>query len=351
MNTPLEPMKVLLTGATGMVGSWAAKVLLRRGASVVALVLDADPESELIRSGDIHRVTVVNGCLEKYGDVERAVNVHEVDAVLHFGAQTLVQVAMRNPLPTFEANIRGTYNLLEACRIHKRRVRRNVVASSDKAYGESPTLPYTEETPLRGSAPYDVSKSCADLLSRSYFHAYGLPVAIARCGNIFGGGDLNWSRIVPGTILSLLKGERPAIRSDGKFLRDYMFVRDAVDGYLTLLDRGEETSVAGQAFNFGPGKPVSVIDIVQLIGKLVGRTDLTPDITNVTKGEIREQWLDSSKARAVLQWTPKHSLEEGLRETIQWYRDGYAARQDPLSPTVGRSRPQTRDIRTSPPTR
>lgn len=320
-------MRVLLTGATGIVGSWAAKELLRRGSHVVAFVMDSDPQSEFIRSGDINRATVVNGRLEDFGAVERAINVYEVDSVLHLGAQTLVQAARRNPLNTFESNIRGTYNVLEACRIHNDLVKRVVVASSDKAYGESPNLPYTEETPLRGAYPYDVSKVCADLLSHSYHCTYGLPVAIARCGNIFGGGDLNWSRIIPGTILSLLKNERPEIRSDGTCLRDYFYVKDAVYGYLTLLGRLDEPEIQGHAFNFGPGKPSSVIEIVDLIRKIMGRMDLTPRIMDSAQGEIQKQWLDAGLAEKTLGWKLKYSLENGLRETIDWYRDWFAGQQ------------------------
>lgn len=207
--------------------------------------------------------------------------------------------------------------------MHGTLLKRIVVASSDKAYGETESLPYTEDTPLRGSSPYDVSKSCADLLAHTYYRTYGLPVAIARCGNIFGGGDLNWSRVVPGTILSLLKGESPDIRSDGTNLRDYLYVKDAVEGYLALLGRIGEPGVTGQAFNFGPGKPTSVVKIVELLRGLMRRMDLTPRILNTARGEIREQWLDAAKAGRILKWTPRYSLEDGLRETIRWYQEWY----------------------------
>ncbi len=229
-----EGRRVLVTGATGMVGSWLVKELLAQGAVVVALVLDLDPQSELVRSGDIDRCSVVNGALQDFATLERAINLHETDSVFHLGAQTIVEVAHRYPLATWEANVRGTYNLLEACRTHAGLVERIVVASSDKAYGEAEVLPYTEESPLAACHPYEVSKAAGDLIALSYHQTYGLPVAIARCGNIFGGGDLNWSRIVPGTIRSLLREERPVLRSDGTFRRDYVYVKDAAQAYVGL---------------------------------------------------------------------------------------------------------------------
>ncbi len=238
--------RVFVTGATGIVGSWLVRRLLDDGALVVALVRDWDPQTELIRSGDIGRTHVVNGALEDYASLERTVNEHEIDTVFHLGAQTIVGSAYRSPLPTFEANIRGTYNLLEVCRVHSGLVGSIVVASSDKAYGESPTLPYAEDMPLAGRHPYDVSKSCTDLLAATYAHTYGLPVTVARCGNIYGGGDLNWSRIVPGTVRSLLAEEQPIIRSDGKFTRDYIYVQDVVDAYLRLAHSAADDGVRGE---------------------------------------------------------------------------------------------------------
>ncbi len=312
--------KVFVTGATGIVGSWLVKRLLHLGAHVVTLVRDWDPQTELVRSGDIVRTNVVNGRLEDYGALERAINEHEVDTVFHLGAQPIVSTALRNPLPTFEANVRGSYNLLEACRVHRSLVNRVVVASSDKAYGDGPSLPYTEDMPANGRHPYDVSKSCTDLLALSYAHTYDLPVTVARCGNIYGGGDLNWSRIVPGTIRSLWKGERPIIRSNGLFTRDYIFVEDVVDGYLALAERTDDVGVKGEAFNFSPESRLSVIDMTRAIQRLVGRTDLEPVILDQVHAEIRDQYLDSAKARTRLGWTVKHSLDEGLVKTIAWYR-------------------------------
>ncbi len=312
--------RVFVTGATGMVGAWLVKELLTEGAAVVALVLDADPQSELYRSGDVRAITIANGALEDFPTLERAINRHETDTVFHLGAQTIVGVAHRAPLPTFEANVRGTYNLLEVCRRHAGLVRRVVVASSDKAYGEAARLPYDEDTPLVGAHPYDVSKSCADLISQAYHHTYGLPVVIARCGNVYGGGDLNWSRIVPGTIRALLRGERPVIRSDGTYLRDYFYVKDAAGAYLRVAERLDDAAVHGQAFNFGPDAPLTVLELVDVIRKLMDCGHLEPDVRDSATGEIRHQYLSTAKACKVLGWRPRFDLETGLRETIAWYR-------------------------------
>jgi CDP-glucose 4,6-dehydratase len=314
--------RVLVTGATGMVGSWLTKELLARGASVVTFVLDADPQSELLRSGDVHRTEVVNGCLESFADVERAINTREVDTVFHLAAQPIVGAARRDPLGTFETNIRGTYHVLEACRRHAALVRRVIVASSDKAYGAQPGLPYVESMPLEGREPYEVSKSCADLLAQSYYHSYALPVAILRCGNIYGGGDLNWNRIVPGTIRSLLNGERPVIRSDGRYVRDYLYVKDVVRACLAVSEGLDNPKVRGQGFNFSPQKPLTVLEIVRAIAAAMGVRSLKPVILNQAPGEIRDQYLSSAKARRLLGWRSGYSLDKGLAETIAWYR-GY----------------------------
>src|SRR5687767_3362703 len=276
--------RVLVTGATGMVGSWLVKELLSAGARVAALVLDADPQSELFRSGDVDRVAVVNGAIEDIAPLERAITLHETDTVFHLAAQAIVGVAHRAPLATFESNVRGTYNLLELCRRHADLVRRVVVASSDKAYGEQ-VLPYTEEAPLSAQHPYEVSKSCADAIAQCYHHTYGLPVAIARCGNIYGGGDLNWSRIVPGAIRSGLEQSPLVIRSDGKFLRDYIYVKDAARAYLRLAESLDDPAVAGQAFNFSDEAPLSVLQMVDAIRERMG-CPLEVDIRNDARGEI-----------------------------------------------------------------
>lgn len=312
--------RVLVTGATGMVGSWLTKTLLDQHAYVVAFVLDPDPQTELYRSGDAGRVVIVSGALEDLRTIERAITLHEIDTVFHLGAQTIVGVAHRAPLVTFEANIRGTYNLLDVCRLHSSLVTRIVVASSDKAYGEQ-ELPYTEDMALAGRHPYEVSKSCTDLLAQCYYTTYGLPVTIARCGNIYGGGDLNWSRIVPGTIRDCLQRRRTVIRSDGTCLRDYIYVKDAVSAYLHLAEAGGKGPAAGHAFNFSDESPRSVLDIVAAIQRITDCEDLEPDIRNHAQGEIPHQYLAAARARAVLGWRPVFSLEEGLRETVDWYRE------------------------------
>ena len=319
--------RVCITGATGIVGSWLVKRLLQEGAYVVTLIRDWDPQSELIRSGAIQHTSVIHGALESYATLERAINEHEIDTVFHLGAQTIVDTALRSPLPTFEANIRGTYNVLEACRVHSDLVKRVVVASSDKAYGEVEILPYTEDMPLNGRHPYDVSKSCADMIAMTYAHIYNLPITVARCGNIYGGGDLNWSRIVPGTIRSVLDDQRPVLRSDGRYIRDYLFVIDAVEAYLLLAEKTPEDCIRGEAFNFSPEKPMTVLEITLQIQQLMGRIDLEPVILNQARAEIKDQYLDASKAKRTLNWAPQYSQEEGLTETIKWYRDFLGADQ------------------------
>ncbi len=318
--------KVFVTGATGLVGSWLCRRLLAEGAQVVALVRDWDPQSEFIRSGDVRRCAVVSGALEDYATLERALSEQEVDTVFHLGAQAIVGTALRSPLLTFESNIRGSYQLLEACRVHRDLVRRIVVASSDKAYGEAEVLPYTEDMPANGRHPYDVSKSCTDLLAHTFAETYGLPVTVARCGNIYGGADLNWSRIVPGTIRLVLGGQAPQLRSDGTYTRDYLYVEDVVDAYLALAEGAERPEVRGQAFNFSPERPMSVLELTRLILDVMGRPDLEPVILNQAKAEIRDQYLDASKARRILGWSCKIPLREGLERTVKWYRDYLGAR-------------------------
>lgn len=324
VNRRWEDRRVLVTGATGIIGSWLVKALLEEGASVVALVLDVDPRSELYRSGDICRVAVVNGALEDFHGLERTIVAHHVDSVFHLGAQAIVETARHAPFHTFETNVRGTYNLLEACRRHADRVHRVVIASSDKAYGEQAALPYTEEMPLLGRHPYEVSKSCADLLTQSYHHTYGLPVGIARCGNVYGGGDLHWDRIIPGTIRSLLRGECPIIRSDGTYVRDYLYVKDCVSAYLALADGLDRGLAVGEAFNFSTESWVQVREVVAMIQKILGRTDLEPILRNTASGEIRNQSLSARKARERLGWCPAYDLERGLTETIAWYEAFFA---------------------------
>jgi CDP-glucose 4,6-dehydratase len=309
----------LVTGATGLVGGWAVRQLLDRGADVVCLVRDWVPDAELLRGDLLRRVKLVRGDVRRQDVLERVLGEYEVDTVLHLAAQTIVPIANRNPVGTFETNVGGTWALLEACR-RSPAVRQVVVASSDKAYGQAAVLPYDEETPLRGRYPYDASKACADLLAQCYAATYGLPVAITRCGNFYGGGDLNWNRIVPGTIRSVLRGERPVIRSDGQFVRDYFYVEDGADAYLLLAERlADDPGLRGQAFNFSTETPVAVLDLVRRLLALMG-SGLVPDVRGQASNEIRAQTLCAARARAELGWRPLYTLEEGLRRTVAWYR-------------------------------
>lgn len=311
--------RVLVTGATGIVGSWLCEELVRRNAYVVALVRDADPQSRFFSDGISASCSIVNGDLASFDACMRAINAHDVEIVFHLGAQTIVGAAQRDPLECFESNIRGTYNILEAARRLHGMVKSVIVASSDKAYGESEILPYTEDMPLRGMHPYDVSKSCTDLLAHTYAHTYGMDVAIARCGNIYGGGDLNWSRIVPGTIRSLLAGSAPVLRSDGKMIRDYIYVRDVVEAYILLAEHASGGGIRGEAFNFSPESQYTVLNIVHAVSNALN-IHIEPIVQNVAKMEIRNQTLDASKAKQRLHWSCKWSLEQGLRETVDWYR-------------------------------
>jgi CDP-glucose 4,6-dehydratase len=314
-------INVFVTGCTGLLGSWLTEELITLGANVIGLERDHVPQSRLYRDGLIDNITLVPGSLEDYYVIERTLNEYEIEVVLHLAAQTIVPIANNNPLSTFESNIKGTWVLLEACRRNKQ-VKKIIVASSDKAYGEQKVLPYTEEMPLKGENPYDVSKSCADLIAQMYFHHYSIPICVTRCGNLFGGGDLNFNRIVPGTIRSVFYGERPIIRSDGKYVRDYFYVKDAAKAYLLLAEKMDDSSICGQTFNFGNETPMTVLEITKEILSLMNRLDLEPIILNEAKGEILEQYLSAKKAREMLGWKPIFSVRDGLTETIEWYK-GY----------------------------
>ncbi len=310
----------LITGATGLVGGWLVKALLAAGADVVCLVRDLVPGCELVRSGDWNRVKIVRGDVADQALLERALGEYEIDTVIHLAAQTIVGIANRNPVSTFEANIQGTWCLLEACR-RSPKVRQIVIASSDKAYGDQDVLPYDEATPLQGQHPYDVSKSCADLISYTYAKSYDLPVTITRCGNFYGGGDLNWNRIVPGTIRSVLRGQAPIIRSDGSFVRDYFYVEDGAAAYLLLAEKlAENPALRGEAFNFSNELQVTVLELTERILAAMG-SNLTPDIRNEASNEIKHQYLSAAKARRMLDWSPLYSLEGALEKTIAWYTE------------------------------
>lgn len=308
-----------VTGGTGLVGGWLVQRLVESGAQVVCLIRDWEPQSRLL-AGDLARqVTIVRGDVRDQALLERALGEYEVDTVIHLAAQTIVGIANRNPVSTLETNIAGTWALLEACR-RSPRAQQIVFASSDKAYGDQEQLPYDEATPLQGRHPYDVSKSCGDLIAQMYATTYGLPVTVTRCGNFFGGGDLNWNRLVPGTVRSVLRGERPVIRSDGQYIRDYFYVEDGAAAYMLLAERlAADRRLSGSAFNFSNEVQVSVLDLVRRILELMD-SDLEPDVRNETSGEIRRQFLSAAKARAELGWRPAFSLEDGLRRTIDWYR-------------------------------
>lgn len=315
----------LVTGGTGFLGGWLIKHLLNLGADIVCLVRDWVPKSELIRANLIEQVKVVRGDICDPMLLERTLGEYEIETVFHLAAQTIVGIANRNPVSTFNTNIGGTWMLLEACR-RSPKVKSIVIASSDKAYGDQEKLPYDETTPLQGKHPYDVSKSCADLIAQSYFATYKLPVAITRCGNFFGGGDLNWNRIVPGTIRFIIRGQRPVIRSDGKFVRDYFYIEDGAAAYIMLAEKVTGNSALhGEAFNFSNETPVSALEIVERIIKLMD-SKLKPIILNEASNEIREQYLSSSKARKVLKWKPLVTLDEGLSRTISWYKDFLSGR-------------------------
>ena len=309
-----------VTGGTGLVGAWTIKRLLDAGAEVVCLVRDWVPQSELTRANLIERVKVVRGDVRDQALLERALGEYEIDTVIHLAAQTIVGIANRNPVSTFETNIGGTWALLEACR-RSPAVKQIVLASSDKAYGDCDQLPYDEETPLRGRHPYDVSKSCSDLIGAAYAATYDTPVVTTRCGNFYGGGDLNWNRIVPGTIRSILRGSPPVVRSDGQYIRDYFYVEDGAAAYLLLAERlAQDPSLRGQAFNFSNETQVTVLEIVDRVLKLMD-SPLQPDVRNEASNEIRRQYLSAEKARRMLDWKPLFTLDEGLRRTIEWYKD------------------------------
>jgi len=316
-----------VTGATGLVGGWLTQRLVDNNASVVCLVRDWVPRSSLLAGDLANMVTIVRGDIRDQALLERILGEYEIDTVLHLAAQTIVPIANRNPISTFESNIGGTWSLLEACR-RSPAVKQVVYASSDKAYGECDDLPYDETTPLRGSHPYDVSKSCGDLIAQSYAKSYSLPVAITRCGNFFGGGDLNWNRIVPGTIRSVLRGERPVIRSDGTLIRDYFYVEDGAAAYMLLAERlAGDAKLRGSAFNFSNELQISVRDIVEKILGIMNAS-LEFDMRDEATNEIPHQYLSANRARAQLGWHPLFSLDDGLKRTVQWYKEFVRSEND-----------------------
>lgn len=317
----------LVTGATGLLGGWLVRRLVEQGADVVCLVRDWVPQSELARAGLIERVKVVRGDVCDAALIERVLGEYEIDTVFHLAAQTIVSIANRNPVSTFETNVQGTWVLCEAAR-RSPKVKQFILASSDKAYGEHEVLPYDENAPLRGRHPYDVSKSCADLVAQSYAVTYGLPAVVTRCGNFYGGGDLNWNRIVPGTIRSVLRGERPVIRSDGKYIRDYFYVEDGAAAYMLLAERlAARPELAGEAFNFSNELQVTVLELVERVLRLMG-SGLEPEVRNEASNEIVHQYLSAAKARRELGWAPLFTLDEGLERTVRWYEEFFSTQKE-----------------------
>ncbi len=311
---------VMVTGASGFLGGWLVRRLLEAGAELVCPVRDWVPAAQLIKDKLTERVNLARGDITDQELMERILGEYEVRTVFHLAAQTIVPIANRNPVSTFDSNIRGTWTILEACR-RSPAVEQVVVASSDKAYGEQKTLPYHEELPLQGTFPYDVSKSCSDLLARSYFSTYRLPVIITRCGNFYGGGDLNWNRLVPGTIRSVLRGWRPVIRSDGQYIRDYFYIEDGAAAYMLLAEKlAEKPELAGAAFNFSNEIQLTVLEMTETILKVMD-SELKPDVRGEAAHEIRHQYLSAEKARLLLGWTPLFRMEEALERTVEWYRE------------------------------
>jgi CDP-glucose 4,6-dehydratase len=329
--------RVLVTGATGLVGAWLTDWLVNGEADVVALIRDGVPGSNFYRLKLDQRVVTVRGELEDYPLIARILNEYEIEVVFHLAAQTIVGIANQHPLSTFSANIQGTWNVLEAAR-HGRHIKAVVQASSDKAYGAHTVLPYTEEAALIGRHPYDVSKSCADLLAQSYWATYKLPVAITRCGNFYGGGDLNFNRIVPGTIRSLIDGQRPVIRSDGTLIRDYFYVKDGVAAYILTAEQLLQGQAAGEAYNFSNETQVTVRELVDAICRVAGVTHPEPIVLNDAPNEIPHQYLSAAKARRALGWKAGFSLEEGLVETVDWYRQYFAELKSASDPVVRKER-------------
>tara|TARA_Y100000310_G_scaffold334203_1_gene413377 strand:+ start:2279 stop:3253 length:975 start_codon:yes stop_codon:yes gene_type:complete len=323
MNEFWKGKKVLVTGCSGLIGSWLTKELVDKEAEVTGLIRDIVPNCNfnMLNLGD--KINVVNGKLEDYNTLRRAISEYKIDTVFHLAAQPIVTVALKDPLSTFKANIEGTWNILEACR-QVGDVERIVTASTDKAYGTHEKLPYDETFSLQGRFPYDASKSCADILAQTYYTTYNLPIAITRCGNIFGGGDLNFDRIVPETMKNLIHNKNPVIRSDGQFIREYFYVKDSANAYITLAENLNRKEIKGEAFNFGSGVPLKVIELVDKIIETSRKTDLKPEILNEAKAEIVSQYLSVEKAKKLLNWKPKYTLEEGLKETYEWYKNYFS---------------------------
>jgi CDP-glucose 4,6-dehydratase len=324
---PLEKMamnwegkNVLVTGANGFIGSWITNALISKKANVITIMRDVRKYGNLDLFSISKKVSMVHGDITRYKDIERAFNEYDVDTCFHLAAQSLVGIANRSPLSTFNSNIKGTWNVLEACRTSET-IERVIVASSDKAYGTHKKLPYTEDFALLGEYPYPASKVCTDVIARCYFFTYGLPVAVTRCSNIYGGGDMNFSRLIPDAIRHVIKGKKFVLRSRGTSERDYMYVKDGVSAYLTLAENVNRADVKGGAFNFGTGTPISATSLFSKICSIAGKTHLKPIISGKARNEIDRQYVDSSKAKKLLGWTAAYTIDTGLAETVRWYKD------------------------------
>jgi CDP-glucose 4,6-dehydratase len=309
--------KVLVTGHEGFIGSWLTKILIDSGASVIGCDLIYKKPKSILKG--LHNSFVcLKGDISDFAFVRRVINKNRPEVIFHLAAEAIVGRANKNPLKTFKSNIQGTWNILEASR-GKRFIKSLIVASSDKAYGFHKELPYTEDAALKGNHPYDVSKSCTDLLANTYFNSYRLPVCVTRCGNVYGPGDLNFSRLVPDAICSLLRKKQFAIRSDGKFTRDYIYVEDVVRGYILVAEKMKSLNLSGEAFNFSNQEPITVLELFGQVAKILGEKIAKPKILNKAKYEIRDQYLSAKKAKSLLGWKPEYSFREGLRQTIDWY--------------------------------
>ena len=311
---------VFVTGYEGFLGSHLTKTLLNYGAKVWGLDIKTGRKDTILSNEDLNRVKITQGSVENSSLVSKVIKENKIEFIFHLAARALVGKCFKNPLRAFSTNIKGTWNVLEASR-NNNSIKGIIIASSDKAYGIQKKLPYKENVSLAGCHPYDVSKSCADLLAHTYYRTYGVPVCVTRCGNIFGPGDFNYSRIVPDAIRSALQNKTLIIRSNGKFTRDYIYVRDIVKGYLILAEKAKTLRLYGEAFNFSSEKPLSVLSLVKIVSRFSGQKKPSYKIANEAKYEIRNQYLSSKKARRILNWKPKFSLDKGLKKTIGWYRD------------------------------
>ncbi len=313
--------RVLITGFEGFLGSNLTRKLVGASASIMGLDIKTYRKATLLTASDYDKIKVIKGDVANYSLIRKIISTHKIEVVFHLAAEAIVGRSLENPLKTFATNVKGTWNILEASRISGH-VKAVVIASSDKAYGSHENLPYTEQTPLIGRHPYDVSKSCADLIANAYFHTYDVPVCVTRCGNIFGPGDLNFSRIIPDTIRSIILNKTLVIRSDGEFTRDYVFVDDIVEGYILLAQELRKVKFAGEAFNFSNENPIQVKSLVEKIYEVA---DEDPDykILGQARYEIKHQYLLAEKARIMLGWRPQFNLDDALKVTINWYKNHF----------------------------